>query len=69
MNENTLLYEFKKLPENLQNDALHYIIFLRDELEKKSNSNKKNRIYGISKGKYQLSDDFDEPLEDFHEYM
>ena len=26
-------------------------------------------IFGSAKGKYQMSDDFDEPLEDFKEYM
>lgn len=69
MNENTLLYEFKKLPEGLQKDALHYIILLREEFEKKANPNPNKRVYGISKDKYQLSNDFDEPLEEFNEYM
>lgn len=29
----------------------------------------RERIFGNAKGKYQLSNDFDEPLEDFKDYM
>ncbi len=27
------------------------------------------RVFGRARGKYQMADDFDEPLEDFKEYM
>ena len=30
---------------------------------------KKKRMFGSAKGTFQMSDDFDEPLEDFKEYM
>ena len=30
---------------------------------------KKERVFGCSKGKYRMSDDFDAPLEDFKDYM
>lgn len=29
----------------------------------------KKRVFGFAKGKYVMSDDFDEPLEDFKDYM
>ena len=29
----------------------------------------KERVFGCSKGKYRLDDDFFEPLEDFKDYM
>ncbi len=32
-------------------------------------SAKKKRVFGSAKGTFQMSDDFDEPLEDFKEYM
>ncbi len=28
-----------------------------------------NRTFGSAKGKYQLANDFDAPLEDFNDYM
>jgi len=38
--------------------------------EKGTGSNKTSqRVFGSAKGKYILSPDFDEPLEDFAEYM
>ena len=30
---------------------------------------KKKRIFGSAKGKLYMADDFDDPLEDFEEYM
>ena len=30
---------------------------------------KKERVFGCSKGKYRMADDFDAPLEDFKDYM
>ena len=29
----------------------------------------KERVFGCSKGKYRMADDFDAPLEDFKDYM
>ena len=30
---------------------------------------KKERVFGCSKGKYRMADDFDAPIEDFKDYM
>ena len=29
----------------------------------------KERVFGCAKGQFRMADDFDEPLEDFKEYM
>ncbi len=34
-----------------------------------ANRNKRRRQFGSAKGKIKVADDFDEPLEDFREYM
>ncbi len=70
MAENTLLYEIEQLPDTLKQDALNYIFYLKKEylLPIKPKKNEK-RIFGRVKGKYKLAPDFDEPLEDFKEYM
>lgn len=46
---------------------------LKEEIEKSlinMKTNKKGRVFGLLKGqKFWMSEDFDEPLEDFKEYM
>ena len=34
-----------------------------------ANRNKRRRQFGSARGKIKVADDFDEPLEDFREYM
>jgi hypothetical protein len=67
MNAETLEYKIKLLPDNLKDDVNLFIDFVLY----KSNQHKKKvkREPGFMKGKIIMSDDFDEPLEDFKEYM
>lgn len=66
--ENQLLYsKLDQLPENLQSEVLDFIDFL---LSKSNPPVKKNSPkFGSAKGMIIMKDDFDEPLEDFKEYM
>lgn len=62
------------MPEQLQKEVLDFIDFLfkKNSSEKKYviKSNKKMfPKFGSSKGLYKMSPDFDEPLDDFKEYM
>ncbi len=43
------------------------VVFEEETAEKKYAPTK--RPFGLSKGKFTLSDDFDEPLEDLKDYM
>lgn len=54
------------LPEHLRSEVNDFI----DKLisKKKINSTQKSLKFGSLKGKIEISDDFDEPLEDFIEY-
>ncbi|MBW8049247.1 MAG: DUF2281 domain-containing protein [Cytophagales bacterium] len=66
--DNTLLYtKVNSLPENLKVEVFDFVDFLlqKDKKKKKKHSLKA----GCLKGTFIMSDDFDEPLEDFKDYM
>ncbi len=67
MNELHLFTKLNSLPLNLKEEVGDFIDFL---LSKKQNSVvKKQPVFGIAKGQFTVSQDFDEPLDDFKEYM
>lgn len=55
------------LPENPKNEVKDFTEFLL--MKSKAKKIKKNREFGAFKGKIWMSDDFDEPLEDFKDYI
>ncbi|MBM4166873.1 MAG: DUF2281 domain-containing protein [Ignavibacteria bacterium] len=65
---NALLHKkIDSLPEQIKSEVMHYLDFL---LQKKNNSLKKKRSKaGFLKGTFVMKENFDEPLEDFKEYM
>ncbi len=70
MSETVLLEKIKKLPEDSKEELYDFV----DQLEKKSKKEQERhgkieRAFGSLKGVFKMSDDFDEPLEDFKEYM
>lgn len=69
-----ILEKLDKLPTSLQTEVLHYIEFLLDKHTTDTNPEevpKNYRLAGSMKGTFvlPLPDDFDEPLEEFEEYM
>ena len=55
------------LKPSFKMEVNHFIEFL---LQKQKNQEKnKKPQFGCAKGKFRMSADFDEPLEDFKEYM
>jgi hypothetical protein len=62
--------KIESLPEEVIREVENFVDYLakkRSELlkaEKKSKS-----IFGSAKGFFETGDDFNEPLEDFHDYM
>lgn len=75
MIEPAILAKLERLPAPLQQKVLHYIESLieaqdttaqQPEIE---HSVAKRGGLGIWKGKIWIADDFDEPLDDFQEYM
>jgi len=68
MTETILLEKIKQLPESYKEELYTFV----EQLEKKAIINKSERKtpkFGSLKGVFKMSDDFDEPLEDFKEYM
>jgi hypothetical protein len=62
----SLSAKFNTLPESIKNEVLDYIEFLVKK-NKKYKEDKKPK-FGSSKGFYKMSDNFDDPMEDFKEY-
>ena len=71
MTEQTLIQEIHTLPENLKLEVLHFIQSLKQKQTEKTELEKprKKRKAGSAKGMFVMADDFDEPLEDYAEYM
>jgi Protein of unknown function (DUF2281) len=69
--EQALLEQIQRLPESVQQEALHYI----EGLVAKHNQSvqapplSRKNAFGIWKGAVWMSDDFDAPLDDLQEYM
>ena len=68
MTTSALQIEFNSLPPELKKEVRHFISFLKTKV-KGETKQKKVREFGYAKGKIRLSKDFDEPLEDFKDYM
>ena len=67
MIETTILKYLQKLPDSLQQEVLHYTQFLPETHNKSTFLSQKKRQAGFLKGTFALplSEDFNEPLEDF----
>ncbi len=67
MNSLSIYTKLETLPKNLKQEVSDFIDFL---LQKSSEKNEKIvPQFGSAKGKIKMSPDFDEPLDDFKEYM
>lgn len=65
---NILLYnKIASLPDNLKLEVLDFVEFLKTKT--KGNKKTKKPKFGSGKGMFVMSPDFDEPLDDFKEYM
>lgn len=67
MTDIQLYSQISTLPSELKKQVSDFVAALK----KKTSSGKKikERQFGYAKGFFKMSDDFDEPLEDFKEYM
>lgn len=66
--DNILLYnKLASLPDNLKSEAADFIDFLAMKARKKKSKNKPR--FGSGKGMFVMRSDFDQPLDDFKEYM
>jgi hypothetical protein len=66
--DNVSLYnKINSLPEDLKKEVQDFVEFLQTKT--KRDSKRKSRAFGSLKGKIQMAEDFDAPMEDFKDYM
>jgi hypothetical protein len=73
MQDSYIFKEFKLLPKDIQQQVSDYIEFLINKykisIKDTSDKKKKKSNFGSAKGLIIMSDDFDDPIEDFKPYM
>ncbi len=72
MGDLTLYSKIESLPEHLKQQVADFVDFLLFEKQAKEQSAppyKPRPKFGSAKGMFIMAPDFDEPLEDFKEYM
>ena len=67
MSDVQLYAQISSLPADLKKEVSDFVEFLKQKTRKKAKL--KNRQPGAAKGLIKMSPDFDEPLEDFKDYM
>ena len=67
MTDLQLYTELSALPADLKKQVQDFIEFLKTKAQKQRPA--KQRKFGAAKGFFKMHDDFDEPLEDFKEYV
>lgn len=70
--EQVLLKEFQTLSENLKKEVIDFVQFLKQKHSPPAENGtpkKRKRKAGSAKGMFIMTEAFDEPLEDFAEYM
>jgi len=69
MTDLSLYTKISSLPDSLKSEVVDFIDFLRTKKKKVKSNPKKGRIYGYAKDTITLKPDFDDPIEDFKDYM
>ena len=67
MTDLRLYTELSTLPSDLKKEVQDFIKFLK--AKSREQNPVKQRKFGSAKGFFTMHDDFDEPLEDFKDYM
>lgn len=67
MTDLQLYSELSSLPNNLKKEVQEFIERLKKRTKKQSSN--KERKFGAAKGFFKMHADFDEPLDDFKDYM
>ena len=62
-----LYTEINTLPLHLKREVADFVEFLKQKAKSKNKIRK--RKFGYAKGFFKMSEDFDEPLDEFKEYM
>ena len=71
MNDALYNSKYSSLPDELKKQVNDFIdaLLLKNKKSKKEKKKKEGPKYGFAKGMFKMSKDFDEPLDDFKDYM
>ena len=72
MENTTLISKFSALSVELQGELLDFLEYLNIKQQKSQvihSTTTEPLVFGELKGNFKMSEDFNEPLEDFKEYM
>lgn len=71
MSSETVIKLFQNLPLEFQKEVIHFMEFLSFKVKKTTVGPKQQKasLFGHAKGKIYVAPDFDEPLDDFKDYM
>jgi len=67
MTDIQLYTQISSLPPDLKKEVSDFVAFLKQKSKAKKEI--KERQFGYAKDFFKMASDFDEPLEDFEEYM
>ena len=68
--DSLLLYnKLNNLPDPMKAEVADFIEFLENKAKKQAKAATIKPKFGSAKGMFVMHEDFDEPLEDFKEYM
>jgi len=68
MNDLDIYTKIATLPDEMKKEVDDFIDFLKSKTESKGKAKPKRKA-GLAKGLIKMKEDFDEPLDDFKEYM
>ena len=68
MSDLDIYIKLATLPEDMKREVDDFVDFLRSKSVTQEKA-KKQRKAGLAKGLIQMKDDFEEPLDDFKDYM
>jgi hypothetical protein len=69
MSDIQLYTQIVSLPEELKKEVIDFVDFLKTKKIEHQKKRKKKIVFGYAKDSVILKPDFDEPLDDFKEYM
>ena len=69
MNTQALVSVIDNLPLESKKEVINFVAFLQAKQERKIPKKKKQVIYGYAKDSITIKPGFDDPLEEFKEYM
>jgi hypothetical protein len=65
-----LQQRINSIPQKYFDEVINFLAYVQHKAQQEAKTAPlKERVFGCSKGKYRMSDDFDAPLEDFRDYM